>query len=156
MTHHVATMDDTTTQLSGRGTVTLPTGVRRTLGLRRGDVLAVRLDGGSIVLTPAVVAPVELYTDERIAEFGRNAHLAEDELATARARIPRPLLEDAGIRDRVDLGSVRGSLDVRPVKRAREGWAEAFRAMAADGDDALLDPETATTFDHAESRTRDI
>lgn len=58
--------------------------LRRKLGLRRGDVLAVRLTGGSILLTPAVVNPVELYTDERIAEFGRNADLAANELAAAR------------------------------------------------------------------------
>lgn len=77
-------MNDSIAQLSGRGTVTLPADLRRKLGLRRGDVLAVRLTGGSIVLTPAVVTPVELYTDERIAEFGRNAELAADELAAAR------------------------------------------------------------------------
>ena len=78
------TMNDSIAQVSGRGTVTLPADLRRKLGLRRGDVLAVRLTGGSIVLTPAVVTPVELYTDERIAEFGRNADLAADELAAAR------------------------------------------------------------------------
>lgn len=79
-------MDDSIAQLSGRGTVTLPADLRRKLGLRRGDVLAVRLAGGSIVLTPAVVTPVELYTDERIDEFGRNAALTADELAAARRR----------------------------------------------------------------------
>lgn len=77
-------MNDSIAQVSGRGTVTLPADLRRRLGLRRGDVLAVRLTGGSIVLTPAVVTPVELYTDERIAEFGRNADLAADELVAAR------------------------------------------------------------------------
>ncbi len=71
-------------QLSGRGTVTLPADIRRKLGLREGDVLTVRLSGRSIVLTPAVVTPIELYTDERISEFERSARLAPDELAGAR------------------------------------------------------------------------
>jgi len=83
---------DDIAQLSGRGTVTLPADVRRRLGLREGDVLTVRLTGRSIVLTPAVVTPVELYTDERITEFDRNAELTADELAAARrawTRSPR-------------------------------------------------------------------
>jgi AbrB family looped-hinge helix DNA binding protein len=71
-------------QLSGRGTVTLPADVRRRLGLREGDVLTVRLAGRSIVLTPAVVTPVELYTEERIEEFQRTAELTAEELAEAR------------------------------------------------------------------------
>jgi hypothetical protein len=47
-------------------------------------VLTVELSGRSIVLTPAVVAPVELYTEERIAEFEAGAELEPDELARAR------------------------------------------------------------------------
>jgi AbrB family looped-hinge helix DNA binding protein len=76
-------MDDLA-QLSQRGTITLPAAVRRKLGLEEGDVLTVRLVGSSIVLTPAVVTPVELYTDERLAEFEQNAQLSEAELAAAR------------------------------------------------------------------------
>ena len=69
------------TQLSGRGTITLPAGVRRRFGLREGDVLTVRISGGSIVLTPAVVTPVELYSDERLAEFEESARLSDEETA---------------------------------------------------------------------------
>jgi AbrB family looped-hinge helix DNA binding protein len=80
-------------QLSRRGTITLPAGVRRQLGLAEGDVLTVRLSGRSIVLTPAVVTPVELYSDERLEEFEEAARLTEDELRAARrawsARRPR-------------------------------------------------------------------
>lgn len=71
-------------QLSRRGTITLPAGVRRRLGLAEGDVLTVQLSGRSIVLTPAVVTPVELYSDERQAEFDEAAQLSENELRTAR------------------------------------------------------------------------
>ncbi len=71
-------------QLSKRGTLTLPVGVRRKLALQEGDVLTVRLSGRSIVLTPALVTPVELYTDERIAEFEQAAQLSKDEADRAR------------------------------------------------------------------------
>lgn len=73
----------TMAQISRRGTITLPAEVRRKLGLEEGDVLTVRLSGRSIVLTPAVLTPIELYSDERMAEFERGARLTEDELAAA-------------------------------------------------------------------------
>jgi antitoxin PrlF len=75
---------DELAQLSERGTITLPAAVRRKLGLEGGDVLTVRLAGRSIVLTPAVLTPIELYTDERLAEFEQNAQLDEHERAAAR------------------------------------------------------------------------
>ena len=71
-------------QLSRRGTITLPAELRRELGLAEGDVLTVQLAGRSIVLTPAVVTPVELYTDERIAEFERSSGLGREELESVR------------------------------------------------------------------------
>jgi AbrB family looped-hinge helix DNA binding protein len=75
---------DEIAQLSRRGTLTLPADIRRTLGLQEGDVLTVRLSGRSIVLTPAVVTPIELYTEERISEFEQSAQLSDDELGRAR------------------------------------------------------------------------
>jgi antitoxin MazE len=54
-------------------------------------------------------------------------------------RIPKPLLEQAGLRDEVEI-TVRGeSLVIEPARRPRDGWDAAFREMAARGDDALLD-----------------
>lgn len=71
-------------QLSRRGTLTLPAEIRRELGLEEGDVLAVTRSGRSIVLTPTVVTPVELYTDERIAEFDATSAMTEADIAQAR------------------------------------------------------------------------
>ncbi len=60
-------------------------------------------------------------------------------------RIPKPVLEQAGLRDEVEI-SVRGhSLVIRPARRPREGWDAAFREMAARGDDTLLDGDVATS-----------
>lgn len=68
------------TSLSKRGQVTLPAEVRRALGLKPGDTLVVRVEAGRVVLEPAVVLPVELYTEERIREFAENAQVTPEEL----------------------------------------------------------------------------
>ena len=62
-------------------------------------------------------------------------------------RLPKPLLDLCGIEEVVDLAVEDGRLIVTPLRRPREGWAEAARAAAAVGDDRLLDPEVPTVFD---------
>ncbi len=63
-------------------------------------------------------------------------------------RIPKALLEESGLSGDVDI-SVRDGAIVIAAAQAREGWDEAFRQMAACGDDELLDGDVATsdTFD---------
>ena len=67
-------------------------------------------------------------------------------------RIPKPLLEAAGLQGEVDLTSRRGGLLIRPARRPRTGWAEAFQEMAKRGDDALLAdiPPTPSDWDEGE------
>ena len=65
-------------------------------------------------------------------------------------RIPKALLAQTGIQDQVELTVEDGRLVVQPVKKVREGWAQAAQLMAERGDDALLDAELSTTFDEAE------
>jgi antitoxin MazE len=66
-------------------------------------------------------------------------------------RIPKPLLEQAGISDRVDLVVRDGQISIRPARRAREGWEEQFARMSRAGDDRLLDePAAATVWDAEE------
>lgn len=64
----------------------MPAEIRRSLGLTQGDVLGVSVKDGQIVLTPSVLTPVELYSEERIAEFAASSDMTEDELAAARRR----------------------------------------------------------------------
>lgn len=54
-------------------------------------------------------------------------------------RIPKPLLEQTGMRGEVDVAIQGNALVIRSVGRPRAGWADAFRAMARRGDDQLLD-----------------
>jgi antitoxin MazE len=57
-------------------------------------------------------------------------------------RIPKVLLEQAGLGEEVELDVRNGQLLIRAVgKKPRQGWDEAFRAMAAAGDDKLLDED---------------
>jgi antitoxin MazE len=67
-------------------------------------------------------------------------------------RLPKPLIEEAGLTDEVEL-RVRGRAIV--IARAiptRSGWAEAARRMRERGEDDLLDEPTATRFDDEEWR----
>ncbi len=73
-------------QLGKRGQLTLPSEVRRALGLKPGDALAVRLEEGRVVLEPAVVLPVEIYDEERIREFEEAARLSPEEAERIRKR----------------------------------------------------------------------
>jgi antitoxin MazE len=54
-------------------------------------------------------------------------------------RIPKPVLEQVGLRGEVEIDVQAGRLVVSPAAAARAGWAVAFSAMAQAGDDELLD-----------------
>src|SRR6185437_9313527 len=54
-------------------------------------------------------------------------------------RIPKPLLEQTGLTGEVQLDVEADRLILRPVTKARQGWAAEFQRMAAAGDDQLLD-----------------
>jgi antitoxin MazE len=54
-------------------------------------------------------------------------------------RIPKPLLEQTGILEDVELDVDKNQIIIRPVSNPRDGWDDAFRAMAKLGDDAIID-----------------
>lgn len=61
-------------------------------------------------------------------------------------RIPKAFLDECGLREKAELEVRKGVLVIRPVRApqtARQGWDEAFRKMAAHGDDRMLDGEQA-------------
>ena len=65
-------------------------------------------------------------------------------------RLPKPLIEEAGLSDEVELQVRDGSVVIRPVKALRAGWAESAKTLRASGSDGLLDPPTPTRFDEEE------
>jgi antitoxin MazE len=56
-------------------------------------------------------------------------------------RIPKILLEQSGLTHEVELEVKNRQLIIRPKKNVRQGWENAFRAMAQNSDDQLLDRE---------------
>ncbi|WP_291320516.1 AbrB/MazE/SpoVT family DNA-binding domain-containing protein [Desulfonatronospira sp.] len=67
-------------------------------------------------------------------------------------RIPKPVLEQTGITDDVEIEVEKNQIIIRPVKHSREGWDKAFEMMREKGDDALLidDIEVADSWDEEE------
>lgn len=65
-------------------------------------------------------------------------------------RLPKPLLEQAGLPDEVEIHAEPGRIVIEAAARPRRGWAEAAREMAAEGEDRLLDEPTPTQFDSEE------
>lgn len=65
-------------------------------------------------------------------------------------RIPKPLLDLAGLEDDVELRVVEGGIMVRGVGVRRAGWAEASEKVRERGEDGRLDESVATEFDESE------
>lgn len=72
--------------LSPKGQLTLPARMRKQLGLSAGSPVLARIVNGELVLSPAVVLPVEAYAADREAEFAAAAELAPDDVAAIRRR----------------------------------------------------------------------
>ena len=53
-------------------------------------------------------------------------------------RIPKPILEQTGIMDDVEIEVEKNQIIIRPVKDVREGWDDAFKLMSQKGDDKLI------------------
>jgi antitoxin MazE len=67
-------------------------------------------------------------------------------------RIPRPLIEEAGLSGEVDISVHEGSIIIKSIAKPRAGWSAAFAAMANQGDDSLIDdvPPSSTDWDESE------
>ena len=69
-------------------------------------------------------------------------------------RLPKPLIEEAGLQEEVEVQIRGNALVITSPNRPRAGWAEAARQMRERGDDRLLDEPTSTQFDDQEWRWR--
>jgi len=67
-------------------------------------------------------------------------------------RIPKPILEQTGIRDDVEMELGKNQIIIRPVQKARDGWDKAFKRMAEKGDDELVidDNDVSHSWDEEE------
>jgi len=79
-----------TVKLGKKGQLSLPASVLRKLGLQGAATLIVEAtDDGAVILRPAAVYPIELYTDARIKEFEEENRLTKSEQARARKVLAR-------------------------------------------------------------------
>jgi antitoxin MazE len=63
-------------------------------------------------------------------------------------RIPKPILEQCGFQETVELSVEKHRLVIAPERRPRQGWEEAFRTAGPRADDELLlDTLPANEFD---------
>ena len=65
-------------------------------------------------------------------------------------RIPRALMEQAGLVDEVEMMVEGNKLIIHSVHLPRQGWEAQFAAMTESGDDQLLDEATSTRWDDEE------
>ena len=65
-------------------------------------------------------------------------------------RIPKPLIEQAGLSDEVDLRVRNGAIIIAAASAPRSGWADAAQQLRERDDDRLLDPPIPTRFDEEE------
>ena len=62
-------------------------------------------------------------------------------------RLPKPLIEEAGLSDEVVLRVRDGAIVIQPAQAPRAGWAEAAEDLREQGGARLLDEPTPTRFD---------
>ncbi len=53
-------------------------------------------------------------------------------------RIPKPILEQTGIDEEVELEVKNNQIIIRPVSNPRDGWDIAYKTMSEEEDDKLL------------------
>lgn len=73
-----------TVQLGARGTLVIPSRLRKALGIDDGSLLILEQTDRGFTVRPAVAMPVEIYTPERKAEFLLTNSVNEKDYATAR------------------------------------------------------------------------
>ncbi len=56
-------------------------------------------------------------------------------------RIPKPLMDQTGLGDEVEIVVDENRLVIAPLDAIRSGWAEAFKKMSDRGDDEPLDAD---------------
>ena len=62
-------------------------------------------------------------------------------------RLPKPLIEQAGLGEEVELRVEEGAIVIQATTAPRAGWADAARRLAETEGGGLLDDPTPTKFD---------
>jgi antitoxin MazE len=65
-------------------------------------------------------------------------------------RLPKPIIEEAGLTDEVEVRVRGGAIIIAPSVSPRSGWAEAAKQLRERDEGRLLDLPTPTHFDEQE------
>ena len=76
-------MQNTTIRIGTRGTVVIPANIRRNFRFEQGSLVIAETRPEGLLLRPVVALPVEIYTDERKAEFLLNNAVTSEDYASA-------------------------------------------------------------------------
>jgi len=82
-------MEALASKVGRRGTVVLPAKLRRRLGIEEGSFVVAEEREDGILIRPATVLPIEIYTPERRAEFLLNNAVSVEDDRRARAEVKR-------------------------------------------------------------------
>ena len=74
-------------RIGKRGVLTIPAALRRLFGLDEGSYVLVESTQDGILIRPAELTPVEIYTPSRKAEFLLNSAMDEAEYLAARETV---------------------------------------------------------------------
>ena len=73
--------------VSSRGQITLPANIRKRFGIKSGSVLILEERNNEMVLKPAAIVEMDVYSDKQIADWNRADSLSGNE----RKKITRKL-----------------------------------------------------------------
>jgi AbrB family looped-hinge helix DNA binding protein len=88
-----------------RGTVVIPSSLRKRFGIQEGSFVVAEEKPEGILIRPAVLNPVEVYTPQRRAEFFLNNAVDASSYAEAVAEVRKMGLDPRKIRHRKPRGS---------------------------------------------------
>jgi|MudIll2142460700_1097286.scaffolds.fasta_scaffold91964_2 antitoxin PrlF len=75
--------------VSSRGQVTLPAALRKRTGIKEGSALIVEDRGNELVLKPAAVLELEMYSDRQIEEWNKADRLTTQEKSVVLGKLKR-------------------------------------------------------------------
>lgn len=78
-----------TLKVSSRGQITLPASIRKRVGIQEGSAVIIEDRGNEVVLKPAAIFEIEIYSDKQIAEWEAADRMSADEKAAVLKKLKR-------------------------------------------------------------------
>lgn len=76
--------------VSNRGQITLPAAIRKRIGIKEGSAVIIEDRGNELVLKPAAVFEVEMYSDRQVAEWKKADRMSQKEKEAIRKKAKTP------------------------------------------------------------------